>query len=159
MLTVTQMLRKKGVVGKFVEFFGDGPGHLTIEDRRPSPTWRPNTARPAASSRSTPETLAYLAAPAATPTASPWWKPTPGPKGCGASRAPEPEFTDTLELDLATVVPSLAGPKRPQDRVLLTDAAPSFAEALAGDFGKADASAARSPVGAAPRTTWATATW
>jgi aconitate hydratase len=65
------------------------------------------------------------------PTGSRWLRPIPKHRACSASpTSPDPVFTDTLELDLSTVVPSLAGPKRPQDRVALVEAAPKFAEAM-----------------------------
>jgi aconitate hydratase len=75
-LTITQMLRKKGVVGKFVEYYGDGR----------SPTWRPNTARPAASSRSTPKPSTTCASPGAIPSAASWSRLTRKSRGCGARR-------------------------------------------------------------------------
>ena len=129
-LTVTQMLRKKGVVGKFVEFYGPGLDHLTLADRATIanmapeygatcgffPVDRDDARLPDAPPAATPERVALVEAYA---------------KAQGMWREPaaaDPVFTDTLELDLATVVPSLAGPKRPQDRVLLTDAAAEFAD-------------------------------
>jgi aconitate hydratase len=116
-LTVTQMLRKKGVVGKFVEFYGAGLDNMSLADRRPSATWRRNTAPPAASSRSTRNHRL-----------SDHVRPHAGPRRAGRGlfqgaghvarpATPDPVFTDTLELDLGDVVPSMAGPKRPQDRV------------------------------------------
>ena len=130
-LTVTEMLRKKGVVGKFVEFYGAGPRQPVArgpgDDRQHGAgIWRdlrllPDRRRNHQLSRShRPRRLSAWR----------WSKPMPRRRACAATtRSPDPVFTDTLELDLATVEPSLAGPKRPQDRVALTDAAPTFAEA------------------------------
>ncbi len=123
-LTVTQMLRKKGVVNKFVEFFG--PALMTCRSKiaRRSAIWRRNTAQPAASSRSTRETIRYLKATArskarvdlvaAYAKAQGMWR---------TAKSEDPVFTDTLELDLNDVEPSMAGPTRPQDRVPLSNAA------------------------------------
>ena len=126
-LTVTQMLRKKGVVGKFVEFYGAGlDAHVAGRPRHDRQHGARNTAPPAASSRSTPRRCAICASPAATRTASRWSRPMPRPRACGATPdSPDPVFTDTLELDLGTVEPSLAGPKRPQDRVRADPGAPA----------------------------------
>jgi aconitate hydratase len=138
------MLRKKGVVGKFVEFYGPASTTCRSPTARPSPTWRRNTARPAASSRST--TRRSLPAP---------HRPRRGARRAGrglcqgagpvARRAtPDPVFTDTLELDMGTVEPSLAGPKRPQDRVRWRRRGVAFAKRAAGGR-KAAARRARRP--------------
>src|SRR5882724_2257303 len=136
-LTVTQMLRKRGVVGKFVEFFGPGLAGLTIADRATLGNMSPeygatcgffpvdddtidflrNTARP--ESR-----VALVAAYA---------------KAQGMYRTkttPDPVFTDVLKLELSSVEPSLAGPKRPQDRVALKDVKAGFAAAMDKEFNK-----------------------
>ena len=131
-LTVTEMLRKKGVVGKFVEFFGPGLG----QSRRspiapPSPTWRPNMARPAASSRWTRRRCAISASAAAPRSTFSIVEAYFKEQGLfHTAETPEAEYTDVLDLDLATVEPSIAGPKRPQDRVALSAAAKSFEQAL-----------------------------
>ncbi|CAN7319637.1 aconitate hydratase AcnA [Caulobacter sp. LjRoot300] len=146
-LTVTQMLRKKGVVGKFVEFFGDALANLTLEDQATIANMAPEYGATCGFFPISASTVAYLkgtgrdAARVALVEAYAkeqglWWEP-------GVA---EPTFTDTLELDLSSVLPSLAGPKRPQDRVLLTESAGKFAESLAGEFGKAEAPNARVPV-------------
>ena len=132
-LTVTQMLRKKGVVGKFVEFYGDGVGALSLADRATISNMAPEygatigvfpidaasldylrmTNRP-------PEQIALVEAYA---------------KEQGMFRidgAPDPVFSDTLSLDLSTVSPSMAGPKRPQDRIELSDVKKNFLATLAG---------------------------
>jgi aconitate hydratase len=136
-LTVTEMLRKRGVVGKFVEFFGPGLAHLTIADRATLGNMSPeygatcgfspidddtisflkNTGRP-------PELVALVAAYA---------------KAQGMFRVkttPDPMFTDILKLELGSVEPSLAGPKRPQDRVALKDVKMGFAGSMDKEFGK-----------------------
>ncbi|RAK67671.1 aconitate hydratase AcnA [Phenylobacterium kunshanense] len=138
-LTVTQMLRKKGVVGKFVEFYGPGLAHMTLEDQATIANMAPEYGATCGFFPVTRATIDYLAATNRDPARvelveayakaqGMWREPTD----------PEPVFTDTLVLDLGTVTASLAGPKRPQDRVLLTDASSEFKTALANDFGKAD---------------------
>ncbi len=138
-LTATQMLRKKGVVGKFVEYYGDGLDSLSLADRATLANMAPEygatigvfpidnasldylrmTNRPA-------EQIALVEAYA---------------KEQGLFRvagAPDPVFNDTLQLDLATVVPSLAGPKRPQDRINLPDVKKNFLDTLGGAPKKAE---------------------
>ena len=126
-LTVVQMLRQKGVVSKFVEFYGDGLSHLTLADRATISNMAPEYGATCGFFPIDPETLHYLefsgrdpdrvALVAAYAKAQGLWR---------EDDTPDPVFTDTLELDLATVEPSLAGPKRPQDRVLLSDLAEQF---------------------------------
>ncbi|OYX04969.1 MAG: aconitate hydratase 1 [Caulobacter vibrioides] len=146
-LTVTQMLRKKGVVGKFVEFYGDALANLTLEDQATIANMAPEYGATCGFFPISASTIAYLKGTGRTAERVAlveayakeqglWWEP-------GVA---EPTFTDTLELDLSTVLPSLAGPKRPQDRVLLSDAAAKFAESLAGEFGKAENPELRAPV-------------
>uniref|UniRef100_UPI0039830A70 aconitate hydratase AcnA n=1 Tax=Phenylobacterium sp. TaxID=1871053 RepID=UPI0039830A70 len=143
-LTVTQMLRKKGVVGKFVEFYGPGLANLTLEDQATIANMAPEYGATCGFFPVTQSTIDYLTATGRDPARIAlveaysreqgiWREPTD----------PDPVFTDTLELDLAGVLPSLAGPKRPQDRVLLNSAATEFMTALTGDFGKADDAATR----------------
>ena len=108
-------------MGKFVEFFGEGAASLVgAGPRDDRPTWRRNTARPWASSRSTRRPSTTSRAPAApTPRSRPS-RPTSRRRACSASRAPaQIDFTKVVTLDLGTVTPSLAGPKRPQDRIEL----------------------------------------
>ena len=146
-LTVTQMLRKKGVVGKFVEFFGPALQHLSIEDQATIANMAPEYGATCGFFPISRATIDYLAktnrdkdrvalVEAYAKEQGLWVEPD----------SAEPVFTDTLELDISTVLPSLAGPKRPQDRVLLSEAAAKFEEALTGDFGK-QADAARVAVG------------
>ncbi|HMM35915.1 MAG TPA: aconitase family protein, partial [Thermoanaerobaculia bacterium] len=127
-LTVTQMLRKKGVVGKFVEFYGPGLAALPLTDRATIANMAPEYGATMGFFPVDGETVRYLEftgrkalAPLveAYSKAQGLWR---------AEDAPEPRFSDTLELDLADVVPSLAGPKRPQDRLALKDAKKVFRE-------------------------------
>jgi aconitate hydratase len=133
-LTVTEMLRKHGVVGKFVEFFGPGCRKLPLADRATIANMGPSTARPAASSPSTKETLRYLRLTGRSEEQIATGRGLlQASRACSTTRStPEAEYTSVLELDLATVEPCLAGPKRPQDRVLLSAAAKSFEQALPG---------------------------
>lgn len=130
-LTVTQMLRKKGVVGKFVEFYGDGIQHMSLPDRATIANMAPEYGATVGFFPVDGETLAYMRR-----TGRPEALVQTVETYCRAQglfydpAQPEPEFTDTLELDLSSVVPSLAGPKRPQDRVPLADMKGTFAQAL-----------------------------
>ena len=102
-----------------------------------SPTWPPSTARPAGCSRSTPRRSATSSSRAGRPSRSAWSRRMPRPRGCSTPpEPPEAEYSDTLELDLSTVEPSLAGPRRPQDRVPLHDAKASFADGAQGAAGR-----------------------
>jgi aconitate hydratase len=149
-LTVTQMLRKLGVVGKFVEFYGDGVVNLTIEDQATIANMAPEYGATCGFFPVTQSTLEYLKATGRTPERVALVEAYAKAQGLwNDADAPEPVFSDTLELDLTSVVASLAGPKRPQDRVLLTDAAASFRASLAGEFGKAGEEAKRVPVSGA----------
>ncbi len=131
-LTVTQMLRKKGVVGKFVEFYGPGLDELPLADRATIGNMAPEYGATCGFFPVDKVTMDYLrlsgrdehrlALTEAYCRAQGMWRD---------SDTPDPVFTDTLELDLATVEPSLAGPKRPQDRVALGNVATSFAKDLA----------------------------
>jgi aconitate hydratase len=146
-LTVTQMLRKRGVVGKFVEFFGPGVGGLTIADRATIGNMAPEYGATCGFFPIDDDTLAYLRGTArAEPRAA---LVAAYAKAQGMYRTkttPDPLFTDVLKLDLASVEPSLAGPKRPQDRVALKDVKVGFAAALEGEFGKAGEAGKRVPV-------------
>ncbi len=130
-LTVTQMLRKKGVVGKFVEYYGDGLDHLSLADRATLANMAPEYGATIGVFPIDDQSLEYL-------------RMTNRPaeqielveayaKEQGLFRvkgAPDPVYSDTLGLDLATVVPSLAGPKRPQDRIDLPDVKKNFLDGL-----------------------------
>jgi aconitate hydratase len=147
-LTVTQMLRKKGVVGKFVEYYGDALAGLTIEDQATIANMAPEYGATCGFFPVTQSTLDYLAATGRAPERVALVEAYAKAQGMWSEPGqPEPEFTDTLELDLSTVRPSLAGPKRPQDRVLVADAAAEFRQALHSEFGKdEDSGAQRVPV-------------
>ena len=110
------MLRKHKVVGKFVEFFGEGTRCLALPTAPPSPTWRPNTAPPWASSRSM-KTIDYFAAPAAATSRDRAFEAYFRRRACSACPRPATSTTPVVTLDLAPRSPSLAGPKRPQDRI------------------------------------------
>jgi aconitate hydratase len=132
-LTVTEMLRKRGVVGKFVEFHGAGLAKLPLADRATIGNMSPEFGSTCAIFPIDAETLRYL-------------EFSGRPKGLielvevyakeqglwHDEHSEEPTFSDQLELDLGTVVPSIAGPKRPQDRVSLTESKPAFRMALEG---------------------------
>jgi len=136
-LTVTQMLRRKGVVGKFVEYFGPGLASLTVEDQATIANMAPEYGATCGFFPVTKSTFDYLAATGRDPARVALVEAYAKEQGLWHEPgAEDPVFSDTLELDLAEVVPSLAGPKRPQDRVLLNAAAGSFREALHGEFGK-----------------------
>jgi aconitate hydratase len=138
-LTVTQMLRKKGVVGKFVEYFGPGLVNLTVEDQATIANMAPEYGATCGFFPVTRATIDYLKNTGRTPERVALVEAYAREQGLwdepGMS---DPVFSDTLELDLTTVLPSMAGPKRPQDRVLLSDAASKFSEALHGEFGKTE---------------------
>jgi aconitate hydratase len=138
-LTVTQMLRKKGVVGKFVEFYGPGLDELSLADQATIANMAPEYGATCGFFPVDQETLNYLAFTGRTPERVALVEAYAKAQGMWReSTSPDPVFTDTLELDISTVEPSLAGPKRPQDRVLLSDAAPAFEKELGTGFGKAE---------------------
>jgi len=136
-LTVTQMLRKKGVVGKFVEFFGPGLENMTLADRATIGNMAPEYGATCGFFPVDGETLKYLnvsgrehdriALVEAYSRAQGMWR---------EKDSEDPVFTDTLELDLGDVVPSMAGPKRPEGRTALGDIASSFAKALESEYKK-----------------------
>ncbi|MES3028989.1 MAG: aconitate hydratase AcnA [Pseudomonadota bacterium] len=145
-LTVTQMLRKKGVVGKFVEFYGPGLAGLTLEDQATIANMAPEYGATCGFFPVTKATIDYLRATGREAHRADLVEAYAKEQGMWVEAGdPDPVFTDTLELDLGSVLPSLAGPKRPQDRVLLSDAAAEFKSALAKDFGKPEGEA-RVPV-------------
>ncbi len=130
-LRVVEMLREKGVVGKFVEFFGPGLDELTLPDQATLANMAPEYGATCGFFPIDEDTLKYLkltgrdedriALVEAYAKAQGFWR--------DADTA-DPEFTDTLELDISTVKPAIAGPKRPQDRIDLTNSSPAFADAL-----------------------------
>ncbi|TDB33985.1 aconitate hydratase AcnA [Stenotrophomonas sp. TEPEL] len=132
-LTVTQMLRKLGVVGKFVEFYGDGLQHLPLADRATIGNMAPEYGATCGIFPIDNESLTYLrlsgrseeqiALVEAYAKAQGLWHD---------ANSPHAQYSTTLELDMGTVKPSLAGPKRPQDRVLLEDVQKNYRDALVG---------------------------
>ncbi len=130
-LTVVQMLREKGVVEKFVEFYGSGLSSLSIADRATIGNMSPEYGATIGYFPVDDETLSFLKLTARPPELIKLVETYCKEQGLfRTDKSPDPVFTDTLELDLATVEPSLAGPKRPQDRVSLTKANNSFQESL-----------------------------
>ena len=136
-LTVTKMMRDYGVVAKFTEFFGPGVANLTLEDQATLSNMSPEFGSTCAFFPVDDDTITYLtntgrdadriALVEAYSKAQGYWRPD----------MDDPVFTDTIELDLSTVVPSISGPKRPQDQVLLSEADTKFAEAMVKEFGTA----------------------
>jgi aconitate hydratase len=130
-LTVTQMLRKKGVVGKFVEYYGTGLSSLTLPDRATIANMAPEYGATMGFFPVDAETLSYLRFTARSEEQVRLVEAYTKEQGLFRTDAtPDPVFSDTLELDLANVVPTMAGPKRPQDSVALTDAKSSFEKTL-----------------------------
>jgi aconitate hydratase len=139
-LTVTEMLRKKGVVGKFVEFYGPGLTHLPLADRATIANMAPEYGATCGIFPVDAETLRYLRKSGRTEAEVALVEAYMREQGLfHTPDSPEAEYTDTLELDLNTVVPSIAGPRRPQDRVELSRAATAFAESLPSLLGPAAA--------------------
>ena len=138
-LTVTQILRKKGVVGKFVEFFGDGLSNLSLEDQATIGNMAPEYGATCGFFPVDNDTVTYLRATGREPERVALVEAYAKAQGLWRlDGAEDPVYTETVDLDLADVVPSLAGPKRPQDRVALNEAARSFETALTdirGDAG------------------------
>jgi aconitate hydratase len=136
-LTVTQMLRKRGVVGKFVEFFGAGLANLTIADRATIGNMSPEYGATCGFFPVDDDTLKYLndtgrsaeriALVAAYAKAQGMYR---------TKSTPDPVFTDVLKLELSSVEPSLAGPKRPQDRIALKDVKSGFTTSMVKEFNK-----------------------
>ncbi len=130
-LTVTQMLRKKGVVDKFVEFYGEGLSNMSLTDRATIANMAPEYGATMGYFPVDEETLRYMRLTGRPDDVVDRTEAYMRAQGLfHDANSPEPEYTDTLELDLASVVPSLAGPKRPQDRVALTDMQDTFRKAL-----------------------------
>jgi aconitate hydratase len=130
-LTVTELLRKQGVVGKFVEFYGPGVSNVPLADRATIGNMSPEYGSTCAIFPVDDETLAYLRLTGRDEQTVALVEAYAKEQGLWHDPAAEPRFSETLELDLSTVVPSLAGPKRPQDRVPLSQAKQMFRTALA----------------------------
>ena len=136
-LTVTKMLRERGVVGKFVEFFGSGVDQLSLADQATIANMAPEYGATCGFfpiDRATIDYLRFTGRDEATVSLVEAYAKKQGL--WRQADSPEPLFSDRLELDISTVEASLAGPKRPQDTVLLSSAAQSFADSLETDFGK-----------------------
>ncbi|WEJ58698.1 aconitate hydratase AcnA [Devosia sp. FJ2-5-3] len=130
-LTVTEMLRKKGVVGKFVEFYGPGLDYLSLEDQATIANMAPEYGATCGYFPVDADTLKFLATTGRDPDRVALVEAYSKAQDMfRTTETPDPVFTSTLELDLSTVVPSLSGPKRPQDRVALNAVKSSFAAAL-----------------------------
>lgn len=130
-LTVTEMLRKKGVVGKFVEFYGPGLDYLSLEDQATIANMAPEYGATCGYFPVDADTLKFLATTGRDADRVALVEAYSKAQGMfRETNTPDPVFTSTLELDLSTVVPSMSGPKRPQDRVALKDVTPAFAKAL-----------------------------
>ncbi|MFO1187745.1 MAG: aconitate hydratase AcnA [Alphaproteobacteria bacterium] len=138
-LTVTQMLRKKGVVGKFVEFYGTGLDSLSLEDRATIANMAPEYGATCGFFPVDAETLRYLRATGRTEARTALVEAYAKEQGMWRdAKTPDPVFTDTLALDLESVEPSLAGPKRPQDRVALAGIPENFSAVLVKDYKQGD---------------------
>jgi aconitate hydratase len=138
-LTVTEMLRKKGVVGKFVEFYGPGLDYLSLEDQATIANMAPEYGATCGYFPVDSDTLQYLRTSGRDPHRVELVEAYSKAQGMFRdTNSPDPTFTSTLELDLTTVVPSISGPKRPQDRIALDNAKSAFAAALPKEFGKTD---------------------
>ncbi|MDP4098297.1 aconitate hydratase AcnA [Paenibacillus sp. P96] len=126
-LTVTEMLRKKGVVGKFVEFYGPGLANISLADRATVANMAPEYGATVGFFPVDAETLAYLRSTGRSDEQVALVEEYYKAQGMfRTADTPDPVFSDTIELDLASVVPSLAGPKRPQDRIELTHMKENF---------------------------------
>ncbi len=145
-LTATQMLRKKGVVGKFVEYYGPGLAGLPLADRATLANMAPEYGATCGLFPIDAETIRYLKLTGRKPEAIRLVEAYAKAQGMFATVAsPEAEYSDTLELDLSTVEPSLAGPRRPQDRVALSNSKAAFQTALKELIAAAPAKKAPAP--------------
>ncbi|MEE4012918.1 aconitate hydratase AcnA [Roseibium sp. FZY0029] len=137
-LRVVEMLRQKGVVGKFVEFYGPGLDNLSLEDAATIANMAPEYGATCGFFPVDKETLKYLEATGRDKDRVALVAEYSKAQGMFRSGGEEPVFTDTLELDISTVVPAISGPKRPQDRINLSDAATGFTKTMTEEFKKAD---------------------
>ena len=140
-LTVVKMLRDKGVVGKFVEFYGEGLKNLTLADRATIANMAPEYGATCGFFPIDDETLKYLKFSGRDQKTVNIVEQYAKDQGLWASD--NIEFTDTISLDMSTVVPTISGPKRPQDKVLLTDASTSFKKVLEDATNKKDHSVSK----------------
>lgn len=147
-LTITEMLREHGVVGKFVEFYGEGVSALPLANRATIGNMSPEFGSTIAVFPVDEETVNYLRLTGRTEEQLALVEAYAKEQGLWHDPSHEPRYSEKLELDLATVVPSLAGPKRPQDRVEVTSAVSAFEQALADYTDDKDATATLSLDGA-----------
>jgi aconitate hydratase len=146
-LTVTQMLRKRGVVGKFVEYFGPGLAGLTIADRATLGNMSPEYGATCGFFPIDDDTLRYLSDTGRTADRIALVAAYAKAQGMYRTKnTPDPVFTDVLKLELSSVEPSLAGPKRPQDRISLKEVKSGFVQAMDKEFNKAGELDKRVPV-------------
>ena len=138
-LRVVEMLRIKGVVGKFVEFYGPGLGNLSLEDQATIANMAPEYGATCGFFTTSNETLAYLQGTGRAKAQVDLVEKYAKTQGMFRTKSsPDPVFTSTIELDLGDVVPAISGPKRPQDRVILSEATSAFATAMETEFKQAD---------------------
>ena len=145
-LVVVDMLREKGVVGKFVEFYGPGLANLSLEDEATISNMAPEYGATCGFFPVDDETLDYLKTTGRSEEQIELVKAYAKAQGMWRADMADPVYTDTLELDISTVRPSIAGPKRPQDRIILDDAADAFATTLGTEFNKLDEATKRAKV-------------
>ncbi|GAA4832616.1 aconitate hydratase AcnA [Saccharopolyspora rosea] len=129
-LTITEMLRKHGVVGKFVEFYGSGVASVPLANRATIGNMSPEFGSTCAIFPIDEETIRYLQLTGRSAEQVALVESYAKEQGLWHDPSHEPEYSEYLELDLSTVVPSIAGPKRPQDRIALSEAKPSFRKSL-----------------------------
>ncbi|MER8035483.1 aconitate hydratase AcnA [Streptomyces hydrogenans] len=137
-LTITEMLRKHGVVGKFVEFYGEGVAATSLANRATIGNMSPEFGSTAAVFPIDDETLNYLKLTGRSAQQVALVEAYAKEQGLWLDPKAEPDFSEKLELDLSTVVPSIAGPKRPQDRIILANAAEQFAQDVRNYVATAD---------------------
>ncbi|WP_155769641.1 aconitate hydratase [Mycobacterium asiaticum] len=137
-LTVTEMLRKHGVVGKFVEFYGEGVAEVPLANRATLGNMSPEFGSTAAIFPVDEETISYLKFTGRSEEQLALVEAYAKEQGMWHDPKHEPKFSEYIELDLSTVVPSIAGPKRPQDRIALSDAKSTFREQIPSYVGDGD---------------------
>ena len=138
-LRVVEMLRLKGVVGKFVEFYGPGLSNLSLEDQATIANMAPEYGATCGFFATSNETLEYLQGTGRAKAQVDLVEKYAKTQGMFRTKSsPDPVFTSTIELDLGDVVPAISGPKRPQDRVILSEATTAFATAMETEFKQAD---------------------
>ena len=148
-LTITEMLRKHGVVGKFVEFYGDGVGAVPLANRATIGNMSPEYGSTAAIFPIDEATIDYLRLTGRSEEQIALVEAYAKEQGLWHDAAHEPSYSEYIELDVSTVVPSLAGPKRPQDRVLLSESKAAF-EASLGDYTREPAAVVETTIDGSP---------